>query len=102
MKQTNFVFHAFPGKEDPVLAEGLSLMTPAIRGESRYVRSYLEREEALPLSPVDLTASGKHPLEPHEDDPHGMIGLTGDRLRVIAFFSRVDPCVDCRKKMVVK
>ena len=56
------MFHAHPGKEDPVLAGGSRMMTSAIRGESRYVRSYLEREEVLPPSPVELTASGKYPL----------------------------------------
>ncbi|MDA8150061.1 MAG: HipA domain-containing protein [Nitrospiraceae bacterium] len=79
MNEIIYVFHALPGKETPVLAGMFEYNPSKSSGKFRYVRSYLEREEALPLSPVDvstLKADIAHSGPNHE----GIFGIFRDAL----------------------
>ncbi len=55
MSEIIYVYHALPKNEEPVLAGVFQSDNPGSPGQFRYVRSYLDRKDALPISPVDLS-----------------------------------------------
>ncbi len=54
MSEIIYVFHALPKQENPVLAGLFQDDISGGPGKFRYVRSYLDRDDSLPISPVDL------------------------------------------------
>ena len=79
MSENIYVFHALPGMEEPVLAGLFQYDSPGVPGKFRYVRSYLDRADALPISPVDLASLA--PLTVHAGERNdGVFGVFRDTL----------------------
>ena len=79
MNETIYVFHALPEMEEPVLAGVFQYGSPGGPGKFRYVRSYLERSNALPLSPVDLYSLNSVTVQAG-DRNEGLFGVFRDVL----------------------
>ncbi|WP_053764660.1 type II toxin-antitoxin system HipA family toxin [Leptospirillum ferriphilum] len=79
MSEIIYVFHALPKNEDPVLAGIFQYDPPSGPGKFRYVRSYLDREGALPISPVDLPTLGSDVFRAG-DRNEGVFGVFRDAL----------------------
>lgn len=79
MIETIYVFHALPDTEEVVLAGVFQYDTPRGPGKFRYVRSYLDRENAFPISPVDLSTLRPEILQAG-DRNEGVFGVFRDAL----------------------
>lgn len=79
MSEIIYVFHTLPKNETPVLAGVFQYDTPGGPGKFRYVRSYLDREDALPVSPVDLSTLNSEVVW-SGDRNEGVFGVFRDAL----------------------
>lgn len=79
MSEIIYVFNTLPNREDPVLAGLFQYDIPGDPGKFRYVRSYLDREDALPVSPVDLS-SLRSEIVQAGDRNEGVFGVFRDAL----------------------
>ncbi len=79
MSEIIYVFHALPNKENPVLAGIFQYDHSSGPGKFRYVRSYLDREDALPISPVDLPMLRSEVVQAG-DRNEGVFGVFRDAL----------------------
>lgn len=79
MSEIIYVFQALPKKESSVLAGVFQYDAPDGPGKFRYVRSYLDREDALPISPVDLPTLRSEVVQAG-DRNEGVFGVFRDAL----------------------
>lgn len=80
MSEIVYVFHSLPQSDTPVLAGVFQYDFPRKRGEFRYVRSYLDRKDALPLSPVDLPSLSSNVILSPPGRNEGVFGVFRDAL----------------------
>lgn len=79
MSEIIYVYHSLPKNKEPVLAGVFQYDIPGGPGKFRYVRSYLDRDDALPISPVDLSTLHSGIVQ-SGDRNEGVFGVFRDAL----------------------